>query len=95
MSAAASRNGPENALVTARSSCSWRPFVERAPLVVVGPSFERALDVGELAELLGAVDLVEDVLRHAELVERRDVAVEHDGRARADRLVAVLLERAS
>ena len=66
---------------------------ERAPLVVVRPALERALDVGELADLVGAVDLVEDVLRDAELVERGDVAVEDDGRARADRLVPVLLER--
>ena len=68
---------------------------ERAPLVVVRPALERALDVGQLADLVRAIDLGEDVLRDAELVERRDLAVEDDGRAGADRLVAVLLERAS
>ena len=47
------------------------PVDERAPLVVVGPFLERPLDVGQLADVVRAVDLGEDVLRDAELVERR------------------------
>ena len=64
-----------------------------APLVVVGPPFERSLDVGQLARLVRAVDLGEDVLGDAQLVEGWDLAVEHDSRTSADRLVPVLLER--
>ncbi len=93
VNAAARRNGPENALVTARSSCSWSPPTSARHSSSSGRPASARSTSGSSPTVVRAVDLVEHVLRDTELVERRDLAVEHDGGTRANRLVAVLVER--